>query len=110
MPFDCSVKVIARGQKSFHALDKAVMWHAFDLQNSLGRLCDEQIYQNELALRCGDAGIQCLREVELCAWHKSFEKSFYIDLLVEQSSVYELKTVGIHQPLPPSSPPFIGRS
>lgn len=93
MPIECSVEVGATGQENFHALDKIVMRHAFDIHNSFGSLCDEGIYQDELAIRCGQAGVHCLREVELRACHKTFEKSYYLDLLVEQGAVYELKTV-----------------
>lgn len=93
MPIECSVEICAPEQERFHALDKVVMRHAFDLQNTLGRFFDERIYQDELALRCGESGIRCLREVELRVCHKTFEKSYYLDLLVEQGSAYELKTV-----------------
>ena len=101
MPIKCLVDVCAMGQESFHAWDKVVMRNAFDIQNTLGRLCDERIYQNELAMRCGEVGIRCLREVELRACHKTFEKSYYLDLLVELGAVYELKAVealaNVHQ-------------
>ncbi len=93
MPVKCSVEVSAMEQDRFHALDKVVMRLAFDLQNTLSRLCDERIYQDELAMRCGELGIPCHREVELRVFHRTFEKSYYLDLLVEQSAVYELKTV-----------------
>ena len=101
MPIKCSVEVCATGQERFHALDKIVMRQAFDLQNTLGRLCDERIYQDALAMRCEIAGIRCQREVELLASHKTFAKSYYLDLLVEQGAIYELKTVNslanVHQ-------------
>lgn len=93
MPVECPVALCAMGQERFHALDNTVMRLAFALHNTLGRLCDERIYQDELALRCGKAGIAGQREVELLACHQTFEKSYYLDLLLESGAVYELKTV-----------------
>ncbi|MEA2068095.1 MAG: GxxExxY protein, partial [Verrucomicrobiota bacterium] len=63
MPIECGVEVEAIGQEQFHALDKVVMRHAFDIHNTLGRFCDERIYQKELARRCRAAGLSVEREV-----------------------------------------------
>jgi GxxExxY protein len=63
------------------------------LQNSLGKLCDERIYQSEFAHRCDKLRIPCQREVEVRAIHGSFVKSYFLDVLIDQGAIYELKTV-----------------
>jgi len=93
MPVEFSIEMFAAGQEEFHALDRRLMRHAFGLYNSLGRFCDEPIYQNELARRCGEDGIKCHREVEIRVSHQDFTKSYYLDLLVEHCAIYELKAV-----------------
>jgi GxxExxY protein len=91
MPVDCAIEVRPVDQERFHALDKVLMRHSFDMHNSMGRFLDERIYQNELTNRCGDSGIEVLREVEIRVSHRDFLKSYFLDLLVDRGSVYELK-------------------
>jgi GxxExxY protein len=93
MPVEIPVEIQTIGQRRFHELDTALMGIAFELQNSLGNLCDERIYQSELAYRCDKVGIQCHREVEVRVFHRSFVKSYFLDLLVELGVIYEFKTV-----------------
>jgi GxxExxY protein len=81
------------GQERFHAIDKWVMRHVFDIHNTMGRFCDERIYQDELVQRCGGDGLEVHREVQLRVCHKSFSKPYYLDMLVECGAIYELKAV-----------------
>lgn len=93
MPVACKVVISPVGQEQFHAVDKAVMKHAFDVHNTLGRFCDERVYQDELAHRCRADGLEVHREVLLRVSHAGFSKPYYLDMLVERGVVYELKTV-----------------
>ena len=93
MPVECDIEVGRIGQEGFHAVDHEVMRHAFDIHNTLGRFCDERIYQEALAQRCRDSGLEAHREVALRVSHRDFTKSYYLDLLVQRSVIYELKTV-----------------
>ena len=93
MPVECDIGIIPVEQERFHAVDKAVMRHAFDIHNTLGRFCDERIYQDELAVRCRASGFKVHREVLLKAVFHDFAKPYYIDMLVEGGVIYELKTV-----------------
>jgi len=93
MPVECSVETSPVDQERFHVVDKAVMRHAFDIHNTLGRFCDEQVYQEELAQRCRADGFEVHREVLLRALHQGFAKAYYVDMLVERGVIYELKTV-----------------
>jgi GxxExxY protein len=65
----------------------------FDIHNTLGRFCDERIYQDELAERCRGSGLDAQREVMLRAIHKDFVKPYYLDILIEAGIIYELKAV-----------------
>jgi len=91
MPVKCDVKLSKVGQDQFHAVDKVVMRHAFDIHNEFGRFLDESIYQNELWQRCLESGFEARREVEIEVSYNGFKKSFFIDLLMEDEFVYELK-------------------
>ncbi len=94
MPIECSIDFNQINQDQFHALDKRVMGHAFDIHNTLGRFFDERIYQEELAQRCCADGMAVNREVHLRVVHRDFSKSYFLDMLIEQGGLYELKAVG----------------
>jgi GxxExxY protein len=66
---------------------------AFDSQNTLGRLCDEIIYHNDLKARIEAAGLGPVHiEVPLIVTYLDFSKIYSMDLVVADSAVYELKT------------------
>jgi GxxExxY protein len=93
MPVESSVDFSPMGQEEFHAVDKVVMRHVFDIHNTLGRFCDERVYQEELAQRCRYSGFEAQREVLLRVLHRDFVKSCYLDMLVEGGIIYELEAV-----------------
>lgn len=64
-----------------------VMDHAFAVHSELGRCFDEKIYQRAIADRCGGR-----IEVPIDVVHSGFRKLYFIDLLVGQGAVFELKT------------------
>jgi GxxExxY protein len=59
----------------------------------MGRFFDERIYQKELMECAKREKFEVSREVLLRVSHKNFSKDYYIDLLINQSIPYELKTV-----------------
>jgi GxxExxY protein len=79
-------------QKDFARLDYEVMRHAFECQRELGRLCDEVIYQSDLALRLQTAGLLVRKEVPVTVSHRDFAKTYSLDLVVANAGIYELKT------------------
>lgn len=80
-------------EQEFHKLDYEIMGMAFDVHNQLGRFYDEKIYQNKLLDAFRQNGIEAETEFEVKLEHKGFSKSFFIDLLVNRRSLYELKTI-----------------
>ena len=50
MPVECQMQIAKLSTEEFRDLDYRVMKHAFDSQNSLGRLADERIYQADLRI------------------------------------------------------------
>ena len=93
MPIRCDVPVAKLSTGEFRELDYHVMRHAFDSQNELGRLLDERIYQADLAARLQSAGMTISREVEVQLSHGTYVKSLFLDLIVAEQAVYELKVV-----------------
>lgn len=91
MPIECRFQVTPLDQDAFHAIDKVVMGHAFDIHNELGRFLDERIYQDELAYRCAKSGIEILRESMIQITHQGFSKSYFLDVLANAGVICELK-------------------
>lgn len=91
MPISTPVILHPLGSKEFGQLDYGVMRHAFDCQNQLGRLCDEVIYQNDLVARLQAAGIPAQSELSVTVTHRGFIKSYWLDLVVANAAIYELK-------------------
>ena len=80
-------------RNQFHEVDHIVMRHAFDIQNELGRLCNETIYQTELIRRCAASGLATISEGKIIVSLDSFRKSYYVDAVIASGAVYELKAV-----------------
>jgi len=92
MPVTSPISLRPCTQKEFTKLDYRVMQDAFACQNELGRLCDEVIYQNDLAARLEKAGLGPVRtQVPVVVTHCDFSKTYYLDLVVQDSAIYELK-------------------
>lgn len=89
----CNHKIIAISQPEFYKIDEIITGYAFDIQNEIGRFCDEKIYQKILEEKCKKNNIRVEPEIEVLLKHKDFTKLYKIDLLVENSVIYELKAV-----------------
>ena len=93
MPITCALPIANLTRDEFIKRDEIIMKCAYATQNKLGRLCDEQVYENELADRLRAAGMKnVMTQVPLCVTHGSFTKDYRLDL-VANDAVYELKTV-----------------
>ncbi len=92
MPIHRTLNLPAITDAEFARIDKAVMDHAYDIQNRMGRLFDERIYENELADRLRADGFDAFTQVPVEVVHGGFAKTYYLDLIVN-GMVYELKVV-----------------
>ncbi len=93
MPISYPIEVRDLSRAEFDERDQVVMGCAYATQNALGRLCDEQVYENDLALRLRLAGWQNVHtQVPVTVNHGTFEKIYRLDLVVDHA-LYELKTV-----------------
>lgn len=80
--------------QKFHEIDYNIMKLIFDIHNHMGRFWEEKIYQNELARRCRQIGLGNVQtEVPIHISYKDLKKIYLIDLLINDSILYELKTV-----------------
>jgi GxxExxY protein len=91
MPITCPISLLSIDPKQFAELDYRVTGSAFDSQNQLGRLCDEVIYRNDLADRLQSIGLLVRHEVPVTVGYRDFAKTYWMDLLVGDSTIYELK-------------------
>ena len=95
MPIECDVEVRPVSEATFKAIDYEIMSFAFDVHNDLGGFYDEKIYQQELGHRCREIGYESVdTEIPIRVSHRDFRKIYYVDLLINGSILYELKTVG----------------
>lgn len=96
MPIEHGIKAKLVPEDDFYALDYEVMGLAFSIHRELGRLWNERIYQNELAYRCQKAGFEKVEtEVPIQVSYRDFNKTYSVDLLLNDAVIYELKTVHV---------------
>lgn len=91
MPIDAPFAFRRLTRQEFAELDYVVMRHAFACQRELGRLCEECIYQNDLAARLRASGVPVETEVPITVTHGAFTRTYYLDLVIAQAAIYELK-------------------
>jgi len=85
-------RVHAIGEDEFHPIAYRVVNHAFAVQDEFGRVCDEKIYQAEIALRCQADGLASVEtEVPVHVTHGLYRRTVYMDLLIDHSAVFEFK-------------------
>jgi len=93
MPICCELDPQPMTRDEYHALDYAVMGLVFDLHKKLGRLHHEKIYQRKVAHVCEKNGYDVRLEVPIRVTFESFSKTYFMDLVINQSVDYELKAV-----------------
>jgi GxxExxY protein len=94
MPIEIKRNIKRISEQEFRKIDYEITGLAFEIHNEFGRLWNEKIYQNELANRCREAGFTNVEtEVPVIVTHKDFRKEYSIDLLLQDSIPYALKTV-----------------
>jgi GxxExxY protein len=92
MPINLPFPIRDISQLEFDEIDAVVMRCAYASQNELGRLCDERVYENDLAARLREQGLfEVYTQIPVQAAHKDFVKEYRLDLLVSHAP-YELKT------------------
>lgn len=92
--FHCPIPLRRLTRPDFDEMSRLVMARVFASQNELGRLCDEAVYQNDIALRLESAGLGPLaKEVPVTVGWRDFTKTYYLDLVVQSAFVCELKAL-----------------
>lgn len=93
MPIHCPLNIRPITDVAFDAIDRLVMACCYASQNELGRLCDEQVYENDVAARLRAEGIKDVHtQVPVIVSHDTFSRTYRLDLVVRQM-IYELKAV-----------------
>lgn len=91
MPIVCPLTLRSVTDEEFATIDKAVMACAYASQNQLGRLCEERVYENDVAARLRAEGIGDVHsQAPLTVSHRGFTKILRLDLVVN-SVLYEFK-------------------
>ncbi len=93
MPISPAFPITRVDQDAFHAVDRQVRGIAFEIHNEFGKYFDEKIYQRELARRCAKNGLEVAFEFPVNVSYAGFEKTYFVDLLINRSVVVETKTV-----------------
>jgi GxxExxY protein len=76
-------------QDEFSSLAFEVMAHVHDIHNEFGRFFDERVYKRELANRM--TGLEL--EMPVTVTHKSFSKTYQLDVLARRCGIFEFKAV-----------------
>ena len=93
MPIECEIPIRPVSAESFDATDQLVMRCAYAAQNHFGRLCEERVYENDVAARLRAKGLrEVFTQVPLTVSLAAFRKTHRLDLVVNQV-VYELKAL-----------------
>lgn len=91
MPIIHNSGVRCLSDKEFHELDRIVMKCTYASQNTFGRLCDEAVYENDLAARLRAEGLSEVdTQVPVAVSFRGFKKVYRLDLVVN-GILYELK-------------------
>jgi GxxExxY protein len=91
MPIHLSAPIRVVTQDEYHATDRVMLGHAFEIHNQYGRLLDEAFYKKELAWRCKKAGLAVARELLIQVQHGDFHKDYFLDMLLDDSTIVEAK-------------------
>lgn len=91
MPIELATPIKIVSQDEYHAVDRVMMGHVIDVHNDYGRLLDESFYKSEVADRCRQSGLNVKREVLIRVTHGIFSKDYFIDLLLDDSTIVEGK-------------------
>jgi GxxExxY protein len=98
MPIHCPIAVKNLTQSEFDERDKIVLHCAYEVQNSLGRLCEEAAYETELARRLRALGFRNVyTQIPVSLTHDTYTKEYRLDILAD-NALYELKTVAASTP------------
>lgn len=93
-PFHCPIPLRRLTRPEFDEMSGLVMAQVFASQNELGRLCDESVYQNDIALRLEAAGLgPVATQVPVTVGWRGFTKTYCLDLVVQSAFLCELKTM-----------------
>lgn len=93
MPITCEIPMRSITRSEFNRIDQAVMACSYQAQNHFGRLCEEEVYENDLKKRLLASGISDVHtQIEVWVTHGKFEKLYLLDLVANRM-LYELKAV-----------------
>jgi len=93
MPIIVDSEIHVLTEREFHEQAEKVIGIVFDVHNQFGRLMNEEAYKRIIQTRCEQAGMTpARREVEIIVQHGTFEKRYYMDLLLTSSLMTEAKT------------------
>ena len=82
----------------FAETDRAVMRCAYAAQNHFGRLCEERVYENDVAARLRAEGLrEVFTQVPLTVSLGAFRKTYRLDLVVQQT-LFEVKAADAFAP------------
>lgn len=89
MPVHCAIKIPRLNQQQFGEVSYRVMEQMFAIHREFGRLFDERIYKQELALRLPGTHL----EVPVDVSHRTFTKRYFLDVVTAEGALFEFKTV-----------------
>ena len=93
MPIEVEGEVRVISREQFYQIDERVVGIVFGVHNEFGRLLGERLYQEEIAVRCREAGMRIDRELRIRVSFEDFVKEYFVDLLANFGGPFETKAV-----------------
>jgi GxxExxY protein len=91
MPIHCALALSPVSDTDFDSVDTLVMAASYAAHNRLGRLCDERIYENDVAARLRADGFDNVHtQLPVTVSHGLFTRTYRLDL-VAGGVIYEIK-------------------
>jgi GxxExxY protein len=94
VPIEIKADIRRPSPDEFKGLAYDVMACIFKVHNEIGRFCDEKIYERLVAKRFGNIET----EVPVVASFDTFSKTYFLDMLIQGCTIFELKAVECFSP------------
>lgn len=89
MPIEVRANIRRPSADEFKSIAYDAMACIFQVHNEMGRFCDEKIYKRLVSKRFGNI----ITEVPVIVSYDTFTKPYFLDMLIHECTIFELKAV-----------------
>lgn len=93
MPICVDRNIQSIPEEEFKKIVYKVTGQAFDIYDEYGRFFHENVLKHKIAHQCQKSGLQSEVELSIQVRFRNFQKEYFVDLLINQGCVFEIKRV-----------------